>query len=75
MHVTERIEHLLHVDRAAEAVSYCVPARAHRPDEDLTLEVRFFRKAREDGAYLWTAKNVAGEDHDLQGFDQMSANE
>ena len=59
VHVAERVEDLLHVDRAAKAVSDGVPSRTHRPDKHLALEVRFFREAREDRSYLWAAENMA----------------
>ena len=59
MHVAEGVQHLLHVDRTPETMHDCVPAHAHRPDEDLALEVCFLREVREDRPDLRTTKDMA----------------
>ena len=66
MHITQSFQDVLHVERAAERVGDRVPAGADGPDEHLALEPCVLGKARKDGSYLWSAKNVAQKHHDLR---------
>ena len=59
MHITQSFKNVLHIEGTAERVGDRVPAGTDGPDEDLALEPSVLGKARQDGAYLWSAKNMA----------------